>query len=64
MMDRQERIRELGSKILAICAQCPHVKWLTGHFECSVKRSHCHSKRVRRYLAEIERLEANGTRKG
>lgn len=56
-MSKEERIRELESKIVAVCMGCPHAKWVTGSFQCTVKRSHCHSKRVRKYLAEIEKLE-------
>jgi len=63
-MDEQDRITELGAKILAICAHCSHAKWLGGSLQCSVKRSHYHSKRVRRWLDQIVMLEANGTRKG
>ena len=56
MTTTQARIRELEGKIVAICMQCPHAKWV-GHFECDRKRSQCHSKRVCRWLDEIERLE-------
>lgn len=62
-VETREKIQELERKIMQVCVACPHAKWMTGHFECTVKRSHCHSKRVRRWLAEIERLEGNGTRK-
>jgi hypothetical protein len=49
---------ELESKIVSVCLQCPHRKaWMAGRFECTVKQSHCHSKRVRRWLDEIKRLE-------
>lgn len=55
---RDERIAELENKIVAVCLQCPHSKkWMAGRFECTVKRSHCHSVRVRRWLDEIKRLE-------
>jgi len=57
-MNRQERIRDLEGKIVAVCMACPHVKWVTGRFQCTVKRSHCHSQRVRRWLAELKELEA------
>lgn len=57
-MNKQGGIRELGAKILAVCAQCPHGRWFGGTLQCSVKRSHCHSQRVRRWLAEIEKLES------
>ena len=57
-MNKQEGIRELGAKILAVCARCPHGRWFGGTLQCSVKRAHCHSQRVRRWLAEIEKLES------
>jgi len=58
MSDVQERIQELQNKIVAVCLGCPHVKrWMAGSFRCTVKRSHCHSKRVRNWLNEIDKLE-------
>lgn len=51
------RIKELEGKIVAVCIQCDHMKRISGNFICSVKRSHCHSVRVRRWLGEIKRLE-------
>ncbi|HUV55786.1 MAG TPA: hypothetical protein VMV84_01005 [Dehalococcoidales bacterium] len=56
-MNKTERIKELEGKIVAVCAQCPHSKWVGGHFECDRKRSHCHSARVRKWLDEIRKLE-------
>ncbi len=57
-MNKQERIRELEGKIVAVCITCPHAKkWTAGHFECDRKRSQCHSVRVRRWLDEIKKLE-------
>ena len=57
-MDVAHRIRELEGKIVAICVGgCPHAKFVTGRFECDRKRSQCHSKRVRRWLDEIKKLE-------
>jgi len=56
-MEREEKIRELEGKIVAVCMTCPHAKFVTGRFECDRKRSQCHSKRVRRWLDEIKRLE-------
>ena len=53
----ESRIRELEAKIVAVCVNCPHAKWTVGRFECDRKRSQCHSKRVRRWLDEIKRLE-------
>lgn len=57
-MSKDERISELEGKIVAVCAQCPHAKFVGGRFECDRKRSQCHSSRVRRWLDEIKRLEA------
>ena len=57
-VERAERIRELEGKIVAVCISgCPHAKWQTGKFHCQVSRRHCHSKRVRRWLDEIKKLE-------
>ena len=53
-----DRIEELERKIFQVCSSCSHFRWVTGRFECTVKRSHCHSKRVRRWLDEIEKLES------
>lgn len=57
-MTNQEEIRELEGKIVATCInnRCPHLKWLGGA-RCDRKRSECHSKRVRRWLDEIKKLE-------
>lgn len=58
-----DRIQELQNKIVSVCMRCPHAKWVGGHFECDRKRSQCHSKRARRWLDEIKKLEEeNGTR--
>ncbi|MBA7573032.1 hypothetical protein ES708_14821 [subsurface metagenome] len=51
-----ERISELESKIAAVCTSCSHAKWLIGGFQCTVGRSHCPSRKVRRWLDEIKRL--------
>lgn len=48
--------QELENKIVSVCLKCPHSKWANGRFECSVKPGHCHSKRVRQWLEELERL--------
>ena len=53
----EDRISELEGKIVAVCMRCPHSRFVVGRFECTVKRSHCHSKRVRRWLGEIKKLE-------
>ena len=53
----EDQISELENKIVAVCMQCPHSHFVTGRFECTVKRSHCHSSRVQRWLAEIKKLE-------
>ena len=57
---REAQISELEGKIVTVCMQCPHSKFVTGHFECDRKRSQCHSKRVLRWLDEIKRLEGEG----
>ena len=56
-MSKEERIRELEGKIVAVCVTCPHARAFGGVFECKVSRRHCHSVRVKRWLDEIERLE-------
>lgn len=56
-MNKEERIKELEGKVVAVCMTCSHSKWVTGRFECTVSRRHCHSKRVRRWLDEIKKLE-------
>ena len=59
-MNKTEQIRGLERKIVAICIQCDHMKRVGKEFKCSVKRSHCHSKRVQKWLAEIKELEGGG----
>lgn len=54
---RDERVAELEGKIVAMCMQCSHAKWATRRFNCDRKKSQCHSKRVRRWLDEIKKLE-------
>ena len=57
-ISKEERISELESKIVAVCVSgCPHAKFSGGWWMCDRKRSQCHSKRVRRWLDEIKRLE-------
>lgn len=51
------RIDEVERKIVEVCIQCPHAKRVGQAFVCDRKRSQCHSKRVRRWLAEIKALE-------
>jgi len=51
-----ERISERENKIAAVCRSCSHAKWLVGGFQCTVGRSHCRSRRVRRWLNEIKKL--------
>jgi len=48
------REKELMTKLLAICAGCPHIKWIGGKFVCDRPRTECHSARVRAYLKELE----------
>jgi hypothetical protein len=57
MVSIEDQIRELEGKITAVCIRCPRVKWYTGFFKCRVDRRQCHSRRVRRWQAEIEKLE-------
>ena len=60
-MNKQDRIRELEGKIVAVCMSCSHrKKWMAGRFQCEVSLSHCHSKRVKKWLNEIKRLEKGG----
>lgn len=58
-MNNEERIRELERKIAGYCvsSNCPHREWLIGRFQCTVGRRRCHSRRVRRWLDEIKKLE-------
>lgn len=56
-MTNQEKIKELEGKIMDVCLFCPKREAVAGIWQCTVKRSHCHSKRARRWLDEIERLE-------
>ena len=55
----EAQIRELENKIAAVCMRmrCPRVKWYTGFFKCRTGRCHCPSRRVRRWLDEIKKLE-------
>jgi len=60
-MMKEAKIEELEGKIVAVCLMCPHAKhFLAGRFQCKVGWGHCHSKRVRRWLEEIKRLEGTG----
>jgi len=54
MVDQKE---DLTRKILQVCVSCPHAKWQGRTLTCDRKKSQCHSKRVKRWLAEIKRLE-------
>jgi len=64
-MDVALRIRELEGKVVAACLQCSHRKrWMAGSFQCTVKRSHCHSKRVKKWLDEIDKLEEEENKSG
>ena len=56
MSSDEARISELENKIAAVCMSCPQSKWLIGGFQCTVGRSHCRSRKVRRWLDEIKRL--------
>jgi len=56
-MNKTERIKELEGKIVMVCIQCDHMKREPGIYICRVGRSHCHSKRVQKWLDEIRKLE-------
>jgi len=53
----KETIDELTREIVRVCARCPHMTYISGHMECDRKKSQCHSKRVRKWLDEIKKLE-------
>lgn len=53
---RDER-NELIRKILQVCGACSHGQGKGRGLICDRKRSQCHSKQVRKWLKEIERLE-------
>lgn len=55
MNDEINEINELVRKILQVCASCPHLR---KDASCDRKKSQCHSKRVRRWMKELERREA------
>jgi hypothetical protein len=57
-MSRKDHINDLVRQIIQVCAGCPHRKTEGGQFICDRKKSECHSGRVRRWLAEIEKLKA------
>jgi len=63
-MSSQSEINELVLKIAQVCSQCGHSKFILGRFECDRKKSECHSKRVRKWLAEIGRLEEKNVENG
>ena len=48
--------QELENKIVGVCIKCPHAKFVTGRYQCIVARRHCHSKRVNKWLKELEEL--------
>ena len=54
------QITDLSARIIKVCSGCTHSKFVAGHFECDRKKSQCHSKRVRKWLAEIALLEKSG----
>lgn len=49
---------ELTRRIMAVCTGCGHFKWEGYKGFCNRKSTPCHSSRVRRWLAELEKLEA------
>jgi len=56
-MTKAEEINELTRLIMQVCSSCGHGKWFGGAVTCDRKKSECHSKRVRKWLARIEELE-------
>jgi len=61
--DKTDKINELSRQILQVCARCPHGKWVRSAMICDRKKSECHSKRVRKWLEEIEKLKREAIRK-
>jgi hypothetical protein len=57
MAECNTEINELTRLILQVCASCGHGKWQGGAITYDRKKSQCHSKRVRKWLEEIKRLE-------
>jgi hypothetical protein len=57
LFNSDPHISDLSVRIIKVCSGCPHSKFVAGHFECDRKKSQCHSKRVRKWLAEIADLE-------
>lgn len=60
----EDKIRELEQMIAGYCirSSCHHRKWIGGSFEYKVGQQHCHSKRVLRWLNEINKLKGGGSR--
>jgi len=58
---REERIRELKNKIVAVCVTCPQAKGKGTAWQCQVSPRRCHSKKVRRWLKELEDLEGTSS---
>jgi hypothetical protein len=52
---------ELIRKIVQVCASCGHFKGQGKAAECDRKKSLCHSKRVRRWLGKIEKIDKEET---
>jgi hypothetical protein len=56
MIDQKERIEELKRKIVSVCIQCPHMNKRT--LRCNAKGGHCNSKRVKKWRAQLQAMEA------
>lgn len=57
---KEEEIRKLEDRIVAVCMKCSHAMFSAGFWECKISRLHCHSDKVRQWLAEIEKLKGGG----
>jgi hypothetical protein len=45
---------DIIQKIAQVCVSCPHMKF-KGGMVCDRKKSQCHSGKVRKWLAELEK---------
>ena len=55
---------ELVAKVMGVCIMCQYGKWVSGAITCGRKRTRCHSKRVLKWVAEIERLDGGERSEG
>lgn len=49
--------QELTRWIMQVCASCPHATSQGRGMACDRKRSQCHSKRVKKWLKQLEEME-------